>query len=169
MNWYHNKLIFQDKLCFLVDCAPVHLQVLNYYENTHVRYISLYQSRRDFDREGAIQQTPCSSFSLPNFSERQLRIKVAWWHVSRTGGLRVICNRFLMTSLSLLSPVTGSTAKSIFLDNESPQFMHMLCSTIQAIVTVRTFFWLHSFLQYRTCHCPLSWPYAPLCHHPCYA
>ena len=48
-----------------------------------------------------------------------------------------------------------------FLDIESPWFMHMFCSTIQAIVTVRTFFWPHSFLRNRTRHRPLSWPYAP--------
>ena len=157
MNWYHNKWKYQDKSCFLVDYAPVHLQFLNYYDNTTCpTYLTVL-----IPKWRTIQQTPCPSFSLRNLSDRQLRIKVAWWHESRTGGLRTICNRFLMTSLSLLSPVAGSIVKSIFLDIESPWFMHMLCSTIQAIVTVRTFFWLHSFLRNRTRHRPLSWPYAP--------
>ena len=107
MNWYHDKWKYQDKPCFVVDYAPVQFQFLNYYDNTTCpTYLTVVIPKWIWQR-GGYSKDPMP-FSLQNLSDRQLRIKVAWWLESRTGGLRIICNKFLINSLSLLSLVTGS-------------------------------------------------------------
>ena len=63
----------------------------------------------------------------------------------------------------LSSPQSQDQLLNPFFLTMSPHDLCICCVVrhTEAIVTVRTFFWLHSFLRYRTRHRPLSWPYAP--------